>query len=340
MGLTDRSIGIMKTGRLNLITDVAGVKVGHYTLSNQEIQTGVTAILPHEGNLFREKLLAGVSVINGFGKSVGLMQIDELGTLETPIILTNTLSVGTATTALVRYMLAGDEQIGVSTSTVNPVVMECNDGTLNDIRGLHVKEEHVLAAIEDAKVEFAEGAVGGGTGMSCFGLKGGIGSASRVLELDGSEYTVGALVMSNCGVLKNLIVDGRKIGQEIQGQKDAAENLEKGSIIMIVATDVPMCSRQLRRAAKRAAVALGRVGSYLGNGSGDICLAFSTANRIEHYAERDLSSIGVINENRIDRVFRAVGEAVEEAILSSLMHGVDMVGRAGNRRESLRKYLK
>lgn len=182
---SDINLGRIKKGQKNLITDVPGVKVGHVTLNHGEIKTGVTAILPHGGNMFKEKVMASSSVINGFGKSLGLVQIDELGTIETPIIMTNTLSVGTAATGLVKYMLEQNDDIGKTTGTVNSVVVECNDGFLNDIRGLHVKEDHVFEAIENAKEDFEEGSVGAGTGMSCFQLKGGIGSSSRVVELDG-----------------------------------------------------------------------------------------------------------------------------------------------------------
>jgi len=177
-------IGSIPTGKNNSITDVKGVKVGHKTLNNGNIKTGVTAVVPHEGNIFKEKLIAACHVINGFGKSTGLVQIEELGTLETPIILTNTLSVGTAHEALVRYMLENNDDIGDTTGTVNPVICECNDGEINDIRGLHVKKEDVFDAIKSADVEFEEGNVGAGTGMICYDLKGGIGSSSRVIELD------------------------------------------------------------------------------------------------------------------------------------------------------------
>ena len=184
-------------------------------MDNGNIKTGVTAIIPHSDNIFREKLICSSYVINGFGKSVGLVQINELGTLETPIILTNTLSVGTCSTALVKYMLKENDDIGVTTGTVNPVVCECNDGYLNDIRGLHVKEEDVFDATENAEINFKEGNIGAGTGMSCYQLKGGIGSASRVLKLDDKEYTIGSLVLSNFGLKEDLLVDGIKVGEKI-----------------------------------------------------------------------------------------------------------------------------
>lgn len=330
-------IGKLSKGKNNLITDVKGVKVGHKTLDDGKIKTGVTAIIPHSDNIFKEKLICSSYVINGFGKSIGLVQIDELGTLETPIILTNTLSVGTCSTALVKHMLKENEDIGVTTGTVNPVVCECNDGYLNDIRGLHVKEEDVFKAIENAEVNFKEGNIGAGTGMSCYQLKGGIGSASRVLKLDDKEYTIGSLVLSNFGLKEDLLVDGIKVGEKIVEKE--SEELEKGSIIIILATDIPMNERQLKRIAKRVPIGLARTGSHIGNGSGDIVIAFSTANRIKHYEDRDIVSIKIINENIIDKVFRGVIECVEEAVISSLLHSEKTIGTSEHKRESLKKYI-
>lgn len=330
-------IGKLPKGKNNLITDVKGIKVGHKTLDNGKIKTGVTAIIPHSDNIFKEKLICSSYVINGFGKSIGLVQIDELGTLETPIILTNTLSVGTCSTALVKYMLKENEDIGVTTGTVNPVVCECNDGYLNDIRGLHVKEEDVFDAIENAEINFKEGDIGAGTGMSCYQLKGGIGSASRVLKLDDKEYTIGSLVLSNFGLKEDLLVDGIKVGEKILEKE--SEELEKGSIIIILATDIPMNERQLKRIAKRVPIGLARTGSHIGNGSGDIVIAFSTANRIKHYEDRDIVSIKIINENIIDKVFRGVIECVEEAVISSLLHSEKTIGTSEHKRESLKKYI-
>ena len=330
-------IGKLPKGKNNLITDVKGVKVGHKTLDNGNIKTGATAIIPHSDNIFREKLISSSYVINGFGKSIGLVQINELGTLETPIILTNTLSVGTCSTALVKYMLKENDDIGVTTGTVNPVVCECNDGYLNDIRGLHVKEEDVFDAIENAEINFKEGNIGAGTGMSCYQLKGGIGSASRVLKLDDKEYTIGSLVLSNFGLKEDLLVDGIKVGEKILEKE--REELEKGSIIIILATDIPMNERQLKRIAKRVPIGLARTGSHIGNGSGDIVIAFSTANRIKHYEDRDIVSIKIINENIIDKVFRGVIECVEEAVISSLLHSEKTIGTSEHKRESLKKYI-
>ena len=322
-------------GERDLITDVPGVKVGHVTLKEGDIHTGVTAVLPHGGNCFQDKVMAGVSVINGFGKSVGLIQIQELGTIETPILLTNTLSVGTACQELTRYMLEGNPDIGVTTGTVNCVVTECNDGRLNDIRGLHVRPEHVREALANASEDFEEGAVGGGTGMVCLGLKGGIGSASRRVDVDGQPYTVGALVMSNFGAPGNLIIGGKHYDTNLGRE----ERKYEGSIIMLLATDIPLNERQLSRLAKRSMVALGRVGSYCGNGSGDIAIAFTTANHLPHYSEKNILETKMFYDENIDRVFVAGVEAVEEAIISSLYHAETTTGVRGNCYLGLRDFV-
>lgn len=325
-----------KSGKRNLITDVEGVCVGHVTLSDGDIQTGVTAILPHPGNVFREKLFAGVSVINGFGKSVGLLQVEELGTLESPVLMTNTLSVGTALTACVRYMLDQNPEIGIDTGTVNCVITECNDGEMNDIRGLHVKEEHVRSAIEAAGPDFDEGAVGAGTGMEMMGLKGGIGSASRILELGGRAYTLGVLALTNYGTDDNLLIGGDPVGRRIQAQRTKED---QGSCIIVIATDIPLIDRQLRRVALRATHALARTGSYSGNGSGDIALAFSTANRIEHFNEEAVKDFRMLYDEELSPVFECAVEAVEEALLSSLFHAQSVRGVRGKELKSLREYL-
>ena len=229
--------GASAHGERNKISDVPGVTVGHCTLADGDIQTGVTALLPHPGDVFHDKVLAACHVINGFGKTTGLVQIDELGTLETPILFTNTLSVGTVETALVKYMLERNPDICETTGSVNPVVCECNDSGLNDIRGLHVTEAHVAAALADCKADFAEGAVGAGRGMRCHGLKGGIGSASRLVELDGKSYTIGALVLSNHATFDDLIVAGTSIHELLEARIPPHE--DKGSIITVLATDIP-----------------------------------------------------------------------------------------------------
>ena len=341
MGLSTSSglrVGRGSPGPRNLISDVPGVTVGHVTIRDGAgVNTGVTAVLPHQGDLFRDKVLAASAVINGFGKTAGLIQVEELGTIETPIVLTNTLSVGTAYTALVKYAMARNSGIGRTAGTVNPLVCECNDGSLNDIRGLHVTEEHVLEAIASAKADFAEGSVGGGTGMSCLGFKGGIGSASRVAVLDGRAYTVGALVMSNFGGPGRLMIDGRQVGRELQAK--LAQEQDKGSIIMLLATDVPVSERQLKRLCRRAGAGLARTGSYYGNGSGDIAIAFTTANRVPQGGERVFLDLRMLSDERIDPVLDLSAEAVEEAIVSSLYHAETITGRDGRVRRGLREFL-
>lgn len=348
-GLT---IGSLPTGPNNSITDVTGVKVGHCTLDDGPIKTGVTAILPHAGNLFTDKVMAVSHVINGFGKTTGTIQIEELGTIETPILLTNTLSVGQASDALVHYMLEQNPDIGLTTGTVNPVVGECNDGYLNDIRGQHVRAEHVLTALSRADSSFAEGAVGAGTGMSCYGVKGGIGSSSRTIELDGTTYTLGVLVLSNFGLQQDLVIDGMRVGEQIAqiertsrsaSDRTAAvpltEEREKGSIIFVLATDLPLTERQLKRICKRCAVGLSRTGSFIGNGSGDVVIGFSTANRVQHEPTASIVPLRMVHETSIDLAFRACAEASEEAILNSMVAAKTTVGRDGHLRVGLQEYL-
>ena len=327
----------LPSGPRNLITDVAGVRVGHATVQQGEVNTGVTAVLPHPGNLFLDKVMASAAVINGFGKSAGILQVQELGTIETPILLTNTLSVGTAFTGLCRYVLEQNAGAGVYTGSVNCLVTEYNDGRLNDIQGLHVREEHVLQAISAAGETFEEGAVGGGTGMCCLGLKGGIGSASRVVELDGTACTVGALVMANFGRAGDLMIGGRHIDTRSAGDRLAVK--DDGSIIMLLATDVPLSERQLGRVARRTAVALGRTGSYCGNGSGDIAIAFTTANRVPHRGGAAVEAYRMVRDDRIDPVFLAAVEAVEEAIISALYHARTLTGFQGRTSVGLRDFL-
>ena len=284
--------------------------------------------------------MAGVSVINGFGKSVGLVQIDELGTLESPIIMTNTLSVGTALTASVKYMLEKNPDIGVETGTVNCVVTECNDGSLNDIRGLHVKEEHVFEALANASDIFEEGVVGSGTGMTCLGVKGGIGSASRVVKMDGVDYTVGSIVMSNFGQDDNLRIGDNFLGPQIDAYiKSQEPKKDKGSIIIVIATDAPLSDRQLRRVAKRAMISLGRVGSYSGNGSGDIAIAFSTGNHLPHYSDKYILDVKMAHDDLLDELFEASVEATEEAIISSLYHADTTHGIRGKVKYGLKQFL-
>lgn len=332
-------IGNFAVGKKNQITDVAGIRVGHATIQHGDINTGVTAILPHDGNPFREKLLAAIHVANGFGKTMGSIQIEELGNIETPILLTNTLSIGVASNALISYMLEHNKDIGLTTGTVNPVVCECNDGYLNDIRGMHVTEEDVRYAIEHAAEDFEEGAVGAGTGMSCYGLKGGIGSASRIIDLSEKNYTVGALVLTNMGCLEDFRLDGKPLGRLIrEREEENTQERDRGSVIMILATDIPLTERQLKRIAKRAVVGLTRTGTSLGHGSGDIVIAFTTANKITHENAKGIYNVKMVHEELLDKVFQASAEAVEEAILNSMVAADTTIGRNGHIRKSLALY--
>lgn len=249
-------------------------------------------------------------------------------------MLTNTLSVGTVSTALVEYMLERNDDIGLDAGTVNSLVMECNDARLSDIRGLHVTKEHARAALAAASETFAEGDVGAGAGMVCYSLKGGIGSASRLCHLYGETYTVGALVMTNFGTLRDLRVAGDPVGERLYRQEQS-ELKDKGSIIIVLATDVPLSSRQLERVAKRAQSGIARTGGISGNGSGEIALAFTTGNKLAHYSSDRLESIRLVYEEDIDEVFRAAIESVDEAIISSMLHASAVTGRAGNHYKSL-----
>ena len=333
-------IGTHETGPLNKITDIPGVTVGHYTVDTENHKTGVTVIMPCEDNMFASKLTAAAFVHNGFGKTAGIPQIEELGTLETPIALTNTLNVGRVQDALVEYMVRRCEKEGVTVTSINTVVGECNDASLNQITERVIGTEEVFAAIQDAKADFEEGDVGAGKGTTCFGMKGGIGSASRLVTLDGKTYTVGVLVQSNFGKTKNFVLNGKPMGELLLSRMEEAKK-DEGSIMMVIGTDLPVSDRQLKRIIKRAGVGLSRCGSYMGHGSGDIMLGFSTGNR---YAYDEADTFGYakqLNENKIDEVFEAVGEATEEAILNSISMAETVKGYNGNIRYSFTDlYLK
>ncbi|UFT98192.1 P1 family peptidase [Radiobacillus kanasensis] len=333
-------IGEMNTGPKNSITDVRDITVGQVTLSDQNIQSGVTAILPHLGNIFQEKVLASTHVINGFGKTTGAIQIGELGTIETPIILTNTLSVGLASDALIDYMLEQNPEIGRTTGTVNPIVGECNDMFLNDIRAKVITKEHIMEAIQTASTEVTEGTVGAGTGMLCYSLKGGVGTSSRIIDLEHGSYTLGVLVVSNFGILRDLTIRGNPIGKTLKERiLQSWEEKDKGSIMMIVATDLPVSERQLNRILKRTNTGLARTGSIITNGSGEIAIGFSTANKIPHQKSHTLHTLHTIHEEEMDAAFRAVGEATEEAVLNSLVTATAVTGRDGNERPAFKDLL-
>jgi len=328
-------VGLFQPGEYNAITDVAGVKVGHRTIiEGENIRTGVTAILPHGGNIFQEKVPAAIELGNAFGKLTGSPQVTELGELETPVVLTNTLSTWTAASALVEYTLRlrGNENV----RSVNPVVGETNDARLNDIRGMHVTREHVFEALENATVsQVEEGAVGAGTGTTAFGWKSGIGTSSRVLPEQYGSYTVGVLVQSNYGGI--LTIDGVPVGKELDQYmfRDAGEQ-EDGSIMIIVATDAPLPSSYLKRLAKRALVGLGRTGTPMTHGSGDFVIAFSTSEkvRIPADAEREYDQT-ILRQSALTPLFQAVVEATEEAIYNSLFKAETMTGYRGSTVETL-----
>lgn len=338
MGKRIRDYGILigegVPGRRNAITDVPGVKVGHTTIDTPDHKTGVTVILPCEDNPFTCKLTAAVYVHNGFGKSQGLVQVEELGTLETPIALTNTLNVGKVHDAVVDYMIERCRREGVEVHSINPVVGECNDASLNKIQERVVGKAEVEAAIAGASETFEEGAVGAGTGTVCFGCKGGIGSASRLLHYDGKEYTLGVLVQSNFGRTRDLCLNGKHIGPMV-AEKIQEARLDQGSIMMIVATDLPVSDRQLKRIIRRAGAGLSRCGSYMGHGSGDIVIGFTTANRIPAAPDSDVIEFRMLREDRLEAAFRAASDATEEAILNSLAAARTVTGYGGETRYSL-----
>lgn len=332
-------IGELRKGKRNKITDVKGVKVGHTTIDTEENKTGVTVLLPCEANVFDKKLVAASYVINGFGKTAGLVQIDELGSLESMIAFTNTLNVGLVHDAVVDYTVEKCNDEGVDITSFNPIICECNDSFLNNIQNRIVSQEDVFKAIESASEDFLEGDVGAGKGMSCHQLKGGIGSASRIISLGGDDYTVGIMVLSNHGSLKDLTINGDRIGQRIDEEIKSREEKVEGSIIVILATDIPLSSRQLKRLCKRVSVGLGRTGSYISHGSGEVVVGFSTANVIEKEEKQDIVSIKLINEDKINPIFRAVAEATEEAVLNSMVTANRLVGYKGNKRETLKDFL-
>jgi D-aminopeptidase len=322
--------------------------VGHTTLISGEgplrpghgpVRTGVTVILPHGDNLFRHKVRAAVHTINGFGKVCGFEEVRELGVIETPIALTNTLNVYLVADALAQYAIRSSPEIGIHTSSVNALVGETNDGYLNDLQGRHVRAEHVWAALEAASPgPVAEGVVGAGTGTTCFGWKGGIGTASRVLPDSVGGYTVGLLVQSNFGRARALTVCGVPVGQYVRPPSAPAPAAREGASIMVVlATDAPLTNRQLRRLCVRAAAGLARTGSVYGHSSGDFCIAFSTAHSIPHRPASLTTTQTVLADERrvMEWLFPAVVESVEEAVLNSLFRAETVVGRDGHTRYGL-----
>jgi D-aminopeptidase len=330
--------GVLAPGPLNAITDVEGVLVGQVTIwEGESVRTGVTAILPHGGNLFQEKVPGAIHLGNAFGKLVGYTQVEELGFIESPVVLTNTLSVWEAADAVVTHVLAlpGNEEV----RSVNPVIGETNDGFLNDIRGRYVREAHVLEAIANARGgAVAEGVVGAGTGTVAFGWKGGIGTSSRLLPESLGGYTVGVLVQSNYGGV--LSMDGLPVGVELGRYYLKGEIAGKdadGSIMMVVATDAPVAAHGLSRIAKRAMLGLSRTGATSSNGSGDYVIAFSTARELRSVFESTARTEGapVLRNDDLSPLFQAAIEATEEAVYNSMLKAVDVVGRDSNRIEAL-----
>lgn len=333
--------GVLPPGPLNAITDVAGVRVGHQTLiEGDAIRTGVTAVVPHEGNVFADKVPAAVYTANGFGKAAGFEQVRELGNLEAPILLTNTLNVGTALEAGVKWVLqhSGNETV----RSVNVVVGETNDGYLNDIRGQHVSEKDVFAAIESAQAgPVAEGNVGAGTGTRAFDFKGGIGTSSRALPEALGGWTVGVLVQANFGGV--LTIDGLKVGEALEhydfrdelagGERDP--DPEDGSIMVVIATDAPVGARNLERMAKRAPLGIARTGGYMSNGSGDFVIAFSVADRIRYSDPARVQQRPRLSNDHTSALFLATVEAVEESIYNALVAAETMTGVRGRTVEAL-----
>ena len=327
MGNKNLSVGRLPHGPRNLISDVPGVRVGHCTVDAEGCHTGVTVVLPPCRNPFTDKLTAASVVFNGFGKTAVLLQVDELGTLETPIALTNTLNVGKVHDAMVSYMLGLCREDGVELTSVNPVVCECNDSRLSDIARRPIGEREVFQAIESASADFAQGAVGAGRGTVCYGLKGGVGSSSRLMEIDGKTYVMGLLAQTNYGASADL--------RAACLPEDLSE-CDRGSIILIAATDLPLSARQLKRVLRRASVGMARLGSYIGHGSGEIAVGFTTAPRTP---EGSFTVQRALREDLMNLPFRAIGECAEEAILQSMLHARPDTARDGTRVGSLAEYL-
>jgi len=337
------SLGRYKAGKWNAITDVAGVKVGHSTIirgaagplvpGQGPVRTGVTAILPNPANVFEERVVGGGFILNGAGEVSGLTQLMEWGLIETPIFLTNTLSVGAVSDAAVKWMVERFPGIGAEHDVIIPLVGECDDSWLNDIAGRHVGEEHVAEALRTASDgPVAEGSVGGGTGMITCDFKAGIGTSSRKLPEALGGYTVGVLVMSNFGVMRQLRVGGLPVGEVLEARYREIPRRGKsyGSIIAVVATDAPLITHQLNRLAKRAALGIGRVGSTAMHGSGEIILAFSTANQVPRETRKMVYRMKILLDARLDPLYEACIDATEEAILNALFMARDMDGANGN----------
>ena len=330
--------GDLPTGSKNSISDVAGVTVGHCTLWKGEgplqpgvgpVRTGVTVILPHSGDLYRNPVKGTYYALNGCGGLNGALQMEEFGLIDTPIGLTNTMSLGAVSEGLVRYTLERNPKAGIDMDTIIPVVSECDDSHLNDARGLHVRPEHVFEAIKNADADVVEGAIGAGTGMVCYDFKGGIGTSSRVVESKAGEHVVATLVLTNHGERKELLVGGVPVGKQLKTSNPRRE--EHGSIVTVIATDAPVDSRQLNRLARRAGMGLALTGSCAHNGSGDIMIAFSTSNVHDRYqTDQHVVTDGLMVDRELDGLFRATVESTEESIIDSLFMAETVEGRDGH----------
>jgi D-aminopeptidase len=342
------NLGKGSPGSLNSITDVKGVRVGHTTLIAGEgklipgsgpIRTGITAILAHEGNLYQSPVVGTTHVINGYGKAVGIAQLLELGRIDTPLMITSTLNVGIVEDALTQFMIEQNPKAGISQPTPNPIVAECHDGYLNDAQGRHVRKEHVYSAITSASRTVEEGNVGAGTGMMAYGYKSGVGTASRKIPLKQDEFTIGCLVVPNCGRRGTLVMGGLPVGRLLE-EKVPTEDTQPavflgGSIIVVLATDAPLTSRQLQRLARRAVIGIGRTGSVVSHGSGDFVFAFSTAYRDKRSKNQTIIDRPYFQDQFLTPLFAGVIEATEEAILNALCMATKMVGRDGHVAEAL-----
>lgn len=325
----------LPTGPHDRLSDVAGVRVGHCTLADGEVQSGCSAL--DMGATPARPLPCGIAILNGFAKPVGLTQVAELGTISGPILLGNTYSIGALFDASIQWATRQEPQLGRELPTFNPVALECNDGFLNDLQARALRPEHALAAINSAAVEFDTGAVGAGRGMSCFGLKGGIGTASRMVTTATGQWTLGALVLSNFGKAEDFTLDGVRLGpwlaahlqqHETAHPEDAATQPEKGSIIIVLATDAPLDKRQLDRVARRAGVGIGRTGGYWGHGSGDIALAVSTT-----------VTQPLLEDHTLDPLFKASADATEAAIINALLNAEPVTGFRQHQRTALSDWL-
>jgi D-aminopeptidase len=330
------AVGVLPAGPLNAVTDVPGVRVGHCTVSwggpelphgSGPARTGVTAIFPHDGDVWQTRVVAGAHVANGVGEVIGISAIREWGLLETPIMLTNSQSAGAVYDATVRWMMARDPRVGIDDAAM-PVVGECDDGFLNDLRGMHVAAEHVRAALDGATTgPVPEGNVGAGTGMTCYDFKAGIGTSSRIVTAHARSYTVGVLALTNFGMRHRFVIDGMPIGRELQDLLPV-ENRE-GSCIVVLATDAPLTARQCERLAKRCSLGLAATGSYASDSSGEFMLAFTTAHRVPRVSNELLQLTSVTNDQMYG-LFEAAVDATAESVVNSLCAAHTTVGRDGN----------